>query len=212
MRTTALLIVTGLLVVGCKNPGADVAPAKVEPAPDTKAEAAPSGKPDEATAGSLAINPSNSKIEFVGAKVTASHDGGFTDFSGKVALGDPVEASTIELTIQTESLFADKEKLTKHLKSPDFFDVAKFPTATFRSTEITKDGDGHTISGDLTLHGVTKRISFPAAVEVTETEVNASAEFSINRQDFGIAYAGMKDDLIRDLVVIKLSLKLPRQS
>lgn len=212
MRTTALLIVTGLLVVGCKNPGADVAPAKVEAAPETKAEAAPSGKPDEATAGSLAINPSNSKIEFVGAKVTASHDGGFADFSGKVELGEPVEASTIELTIQTESLFADKEKLTKHLKSPDFFDVAKFPTATFRSTEIKKDGDGHTISGDLTLHGVTKRISFPAAVEVTETEVNASAEFSINRQDFGIAYAGMKDDLIRVLVVIKLSLKLPRQS
>ncbi|MBT8454017.1 MAG: YceI family protein [Deltaproteobacteria bacterium] len=211
MRTTSLLL-TGLLIVGCKNPGAEVAPAKVEAAPGTKAEAAPSGEPDDGRAGSLAINPSNSKIEFVGAKVTASHDGGFTDFSGRVELGEPVEASVIELTIQTNSLFADKEKLTKHLKSPDFFDVTKFPTATFRSTEIKKDGEGHTISGDLTLHGVTKRISFPATVTVTESEVNANAEFSINRQDFGIAYAGMKDDLIRDLVVIKLSLELPRKS
>jgi len=212
MRTTALLFVTGLLVAGCKNPGAEVAPAKVESAPDTKAEAAPSGDPDTATAGSLAINPSNSKIGFVGAKVTASHVGGFTDFSGKVDVGDPIEASTIDLTIQTASLFADKEKLTKHLKSPDFFDVGKFPTATFRSTEIKKDGAGHTIGGDLTLHGVTKRISFPATISATNSEVSANAEFSINRQDFGIAYPGMPDDLIRDLVVIKLSLKLPRQS
>lgn len=212
MRTTALLFVTGLLIAGCKNPGAEVAPAKVEPAPDTKAEAAPSGDPDQAAAGSLAINPSNSKIGFVGAKVTASHVGGFTDFSGNVDVGDPIEKSAIALTIQTDSLFADKEKLTKHLKSPDFFDVGKFPTATFRSTEIKKDGAGHTISGDLTLHGVTKRISFPATISATDSEVSANAEFSINRQDFGIAYPGMPDDLIRDLVVIKLSLNLPRSS
>jgi polyisoprenoid-binding protein YceI len=212
MRATVLLISIGLLVAGCKNPGADVTPAKVESASETKAEPALGGTPDEAALGSLAINPSNSKIEFIGAKVTASHVGGFTDFSGKVDVSDPIEASTIELTIQTTSLFADKEKLTKHLKSPDFFDVGKFPTATFRSTEIKKDGAGHTLSGDLTLHGVTKRISFPATISATDSEVSAKAEFSINRQDFGIAYPGMPDDLIRDLVVIKLSLNLPRQS
>ena len=212
MRTKTLLLLIGLSIVGCKNPGAEVAPAKVEPASDTKTAAAPSSEPDEATAGSLAINPSNSKIGFVGAKVTGSHVGGFTDFSGKVDVGDPIESSSIELTIQTASLFADKEKLTKHLKSPDFFDVGKFPTATFRSTKIKKDGAGHTISGDLTLHGVTKRISFPATISATDSEVSANAEFSINRQDFGIAYPGMPDDLIRDLVVIKLSLNLPRKS
>ncbi len=212
MRTKTLLLLIGLSLVGCKNPGAEVAPAKVEPASDTKTGAAPSGEPDEATAGSLAINPSNSKIGFVGAKVTGSHVGGFTGFSGKVDVGDPIESSSIELTIQTASLFADKEKLTKHLKSPDFFDVGKFPTATFRSTEIKKDGAGHTISGDLTLHGVTKRVSFPASISATDSEVSANAEFSINRQDFGIAYPGMPDDLIRDLVVIKLSLNLPRKS
>jgi len=158
------------------------------------------------------VNPSNSKVEFVGAKVTASHPGGFTDFSGKVELGDPIEKSQIEVTIQTASLYADKSKLSKHLKSADFFDVAQFPTATFRSTEIKKDGEGHTITGDLTLHGVTKRISFPATVAVTGATLSANAEFSINRQDFGINYPGMRDDLIRDLVVIKLSLNLPRES
>jgi len=79
-----------------------------------------------------------------------------------------------------------------------------------RSTEIRREGEGLVISGDLTLHGVTRQISFPATASATETEVSATAEFSINRQDFGIAYPGMPDDLIRDLVVIKLSLALPR--
>jgi polyisoprenoid-binding protein YceI len=198
----------GLVVAGCKNPGAEVTSASVEPA-DLAKEAIPNGA--EPTAGALAINPSNSKIEFVGAKVTASHPGGFTDFSGALELGDPIEQSAISVTIQTASLYADKEKLTKHLKSPDFFDVERFPTATFRSTGIKKEGDGHVISGDLTLHGVTRQISFPATVSASEAEVRANAEFSIDRQDFAIAYPGMPDDLIRDLVVIKLSLALPRK-
>lgn len=205
MRHILSLLVITTALVGCKNPGADVAPASVEAAPESEAKAAPS-KP----LASLSIDPSNSKVEFVGAKVTASHPGGFTDFSGKLDLGDPLEQSRIEITIQTASLYADKDKLTKHLKSPDFFDVAQFPTAVFRSTEIKKEGEGHLISGDLTLHGVTKRISFPASVAVTEAQVSANSEFSIDRKDFGIVYPGMPDDLIRDLVVIKLSLALPR--
>lgn len=207
MRVPVLLFAVGVFVAGCKDPGAEVTPATVETPAETKTQAATAGK---ATT-SLAINPSNSKIEFVGAKVTASHPGGFTDFAGKVDLGEPIEKSQIEVTIQTASLYADKEKLTKHLKSPDFFDVGKFPTATFRSTEIKKEGAGHVITGDLTLHGVTKRVSFPATISVSDVRVDANAEFSINRQDYGITYPGMPDDLIRDLVVIKLSLQLPRQ-
>jgi polyisoprenoid-binding protein YceI len=209
MKTASLVIVLGVMAAGCEDPGAKVTGATVEAA-SGPAASAPAGK-DAKTAGSLAISPSNSKIEFVGAKVTASHPGGFTDFSGKVDLGLPIEKSQIEITIQTASLYADKEKLTGHLKSPDFFDVGKFPTATFRSAEIAKSGDAYTVAGDLTLHGVTKRISFPATIQATDAELNANAEFSINRQDFGISYPGMRDDLIRDLVVIRLSVKLPRE-
>jgi polyisoprenoid-binding protein YceI len=206
MRTTIVLAITVILASGCKDPGAEVTAAKVEAPADEQPAAAPAA----AATSSLPINPSNSKVEFVGAKVTASHPGGFTDFAGKVDLADPIEQSRIDVTIQTASLYADKEKLTKHLKSPDFFDVEKFPTATFKSAEIKKEGDGHVITGDLTLHGVTQRISFPATIKATDSEVNANAEFSINRKDFGITYPGMPDDLIRDLVVIKLSLKLPK--
>ncbi len=207
MRLNIMLATSALIFIGCKDPGAKVTPATVEtPAAE---QPAPADKtPPRAT---LAINPSNSKIEFVGAKVTRSHEGGFTDFAGTVELGDPVEQSVVDLTIQTASLYADEEKLTKHLKSPDFFDVEKFPTATFKSTGIEKTADGHTVTGDLTLHGVTKQVRFPATIDATEGEVSANAEFSINRHDFGITYPGMPDDLIRDLVVVKLKLSLPRQ-
>lgn len=211
MRTLIIVAIASSVALGCKDPGAEVAPATVETPTSDKAEAPAAQPADPASTTSIAINPSNSKVEFVGAKVTASHPGGFTDFSGKVDVADPVEQSRIEITIQTASLYADEEKLTKHLKSPDFFDVGKFPTATFTSTEIKKEGEGHVISGDLTLHGVTKRISFPATVTATNDKIGANAEFSINRKDFGIVYPGRPDDLIRDLVVIKLTLDLPRQ-
>ena len=206
MRATIILAATAFLVIGCKDPGAEVTAAEV----GSPVQAADAPAADSAATAALPISPSNSKVEFVGAKVTASHPGGFTDFSGQVDLGDPIEKSRIQVTIQTASLYADKEKLTKHLKSPDFFDVAQFPTATFTSTAITKDGAGHTVTGDLTLHGVTKSISFPATISATDAKVSANAEFSINRKDFGINYPGMQDDLIRDLVVIKLAMALPR--
>jgi polyisoprenoid-binding protein YceI len=189
-----------------------VTPATVGAPAPTKAESAPTGANPAPTATALVIDPSNSKVQFVGAKVTRSHGGGFTDFAGKVELAEPTESSHVEITIQTASLYADEEKLAKHLKSPDFFDVDDFPTATFRSTEIKKRADDYQVTGDLTLHGVTKRVSFPATIQVSDGAVKASSEFSINRHDFGISYPGMKDDLIRDLVVIKLKVDLPRQS
>jgi polyisoprenoid-binding protein YceI len=206
MRTILILATTAVVVTACKDPGAEVAAATVE---TPTGQQPPAAKPKEGET-PLVVSPSNSKIEFVGAKVTESHPGGFTDFTGKVDLADPIEDSHIEVTIQTASLYANKAKLTKHLKSPDFFDVERFPTATFKSTGIKKQVEGHTIEGDLTLRGVTKRISFPATINATDSQINAKAEFSINRKDFGITYPGMPDDLIRDLVVIKLSLGLPR--
>lgn len=207
MRLTIVLAASAFLIAGCEDPGAKVAPATVEAPPTQEAAPADKAKPTSA----LAIHPSNSKIEFVGAKVTRSHEGGFTDFAGTVELAEPVEQSLVDLTIQTASLYADEEKLTKHLKSPDFFDVEKFPTATFTSTRIEKTAQGHAVTGNLTLRGVTKQISFPATINASEGQVSADAEFSINRKDFGIDYPGMADDLIRDLVVIKLKLALPGQ-
>jgi polyisoprenoid-binding protein YceI len=109
---------------------------------------------------------------------------------------------------------SDQEKLTGHLKSGDFFDVEKFPKATFTSTEIKPGGAGgatHTITGNLELHGVKKSISFPAKVTVDASAVKADAEFVINRKDFGLVYPGKPDDLIKDEVLIKLHVTAPRK-
>ena len=177
------------------------APAPTKPA--TKGEAIP-------------LTAENSKVEFTGSKVTGKHDGGFKAFTGTIDLvnGKP-EESSVFVDIDMNSVFTDADGLTTHLKSPDFFDVAKYPKATFNLTKIVPDaakGAGfYTVTGDFNLHGQTKSITFPAKITVTDADVAVESEFSINRKDFGIVYAGKTDDLIRDDVVIRLNLKGARK-
>jgi len=120
----------------------------------------------------------------------------------------------VTVDIDTASLVTDADGLTTHLKTPDFFDVAKYPKANFTSTKIepaTTAGATHTITGNLDLHGVKKSISFPASIQVAPDSASVNAEFAINRKDFGINYAGKANDLIRDEVVMKLTVKAPRK-
>lgn len=158
-----------------------------------------------------------SKVEWTGSKVTAKHEGSFKTFSGTVSLVDQApEKSSVTVDIETDSLFsAEGDRLVGHLKSPDFFDVAKFPKASFASTAVKAGGDkgaSHTVTGNLTLHGVTKSITFPATIKTNTGGVDIDAEFSINRKDFGLVYAGKPDDLIRDDVVIRLTIRSRKQS
>ncbi len=206
MRTLPLYLLFALLALaaaGCADPAADAPDAVVqEPA------AAPAPAAEETVAAAVYGLSEDSTIGFVGSKVTGSHEGGFKTFTGKVSVtGAAAEGSSVEVTIDTTSLWADSEKLAGHLKSPDFFDVEKYPTATFKSTEIAAGEDGgHTLTGNLDLHGVSKQISFPADVKVSDLGFRATAEFSINRMDFEIVYPGKPDDLIREEVLIKLDL------
>lgn len=184
------------------NPAADAPAAEVsEPVP------APEPAPPATAAMTYGFS-AESKVAFVGSKVTGSHDGGFERFDGAVGLaGSTPETATINVTIDTTSLWSDAEKLTAHLKSGDFFDVENHPTATFASSGIAAGADGtYTITGELTLRGVTKQISFPAHVELGADGFRAQAEFSILRFDFGIEFKGPADNLIRDEVLIKLDL------
>ena len=158
------------------------------------------------------INGENSKVEFTGSKVTGKHDGGFKTFTGTIDLvNKKPEESKVSVDIDASSVFTDADGLTKHLQSPDFFDVEKFPKASFVSTKIVPDAEkgagNFAVTGDFTLHGQTKSITFPAKITVGDADVAVESEFSINRKDFGIVYAGKTDDLIRDDVVIKLNLK-----
>ena len=206
--TIVMLILVALLTFGCANPAANKPRATVEnPAPESN-----STKP--AGAETLAISPENSKVEFVAAKVTRSHNGSFKQFAGAIDLvKDSIEASQVTIDIETASVVTDEDGLTKHLQTPDFFDVAKYPKATFSSTKIessTAGGATHKVTGNFELHGIKKLISFPATIQVAPDVVSVNAEFAIDRKDFGLLFPGKADDLIRDGVVIKLTVKVPR--
>jgi polyisoprenoid-binding protein YceI len=205
---TVALIVLAALTYGCADPAANKTKATVTNAvPDSNAS-----KP--AGAEKLVISPQNSKVEFVAAKVTRSHNGSFKQFAGTIDLvPNSVEGSRVTIDIDTASVSTDEDALTAHLKTPDFFDVAKYPKATFVSTKIEpgiKASTTQEVTGNFDLHGVKKSITFPAYIQVAPDSVIVNAEFAINRKDFGIVYAGKADDLIRDSVVIKLTVKAPR--
>lgn len=221
MKLLAILVLGfTLFVAACEDPAANKAKATVnEPSVTNKpadSAQAPATSAPAAKGEALLINPGNSKVEFTGSKVTGKHDGGFKQFSGAIDLvNNKAEESSVYVDIDATSVFTDADKLTEHLKSGDFFEVEKFPKASFRSTKIeadtTKGSGNYLVTGDLTLHGVTKSISFPAEIKISAEAVSVSSEFAINRKDFGIVYAGKADDLIRDDVVIRLDLKTPRK-
>ena len=204
---TVSLLVFSALTCACANPAANKPKASVGNAQESN-----TAKPAEAE--TLAITPENSKVEFVAAKVTRSHNGSFKRFSGSIDLvANHLESSRVTIDIETASVVTDEDQLTGHLKTPDFFDVAKYPKATFVSTGFTPAnaaGATHMVTGNFELHGVKKSISFPANIQVAPDSVSVNSEFAINRKDFQLLYPGKADDLIRDGVVIKLSLKVPR--
>jgi polyisoprenoid-binding protein YceI len=194
-----------LLLAGCSDPADKVAKATVSPANATAASATPQ---NTASAKSFSFGPENSTINFVGSKVTGSHNGGFTKFTGELrtANGKLVEDGT-KVVIDMSSTYADNDRLTGHLKSPDFFNAAQIPTATFVTKSISQQATNSLVTGDLTLHGVTKQISFPANIQVSDNSVELTAAFAINRFDFAIVYPGKANDLIRKEVVLKLKVK-----
>ncbi|MFZ5443803.1 MAG: YceI family protein [Myxococcota bacterium] len=200
----ALLVSAALLLAACPDPAKDKPKAVVTaPAPAPKAEVAVA--PLEGAV-AYPFTQESSKLAFTGAKLTGKHEGGFGTFGGiiEVVGGDATNMG---------SVVSDAEKLTGHLKSPDFFDVAQFPQAKFVSTGIkANEGGDFTVTGELTLHGVTKGISFPAKITLTADEVTVAAEFAINRKDFGIVYPGKPDDLIADNVALKLDLHAKKKA
>ena len=208
MKTNILTIPAALFaftVISCENPADKTSDAAVK----DKVE-----KTTDAAAGTKYVFTPESTVGFVGSKVTGSHNGGFKTFTGHFTVkdGKPV-GNDHKVVIDMASTFSDAEKLTGHLKSPDFFDVEKYPQSTFDVTEIKAGDNGtYTVAGNFTLHGVTKNISFPATVTQGTDMVTIKAEFDIKRKDFGIVYPGKAEDLIRDEVVIKLDLTAKPQA
>jgi polyisoprenoid-binding protein YceI len=102
------------------------------------------------------------------------------------------------------SLFADNPKLTNHLKSPDFFSVKSNPKAKFVSTRIEKSAGGYQVTGDLTLCGQTKAVTFPAAITVGADTLTLASKFTIDKSQWGMNYGrGKIDDTVTLAVTIK---------
>ena len=202
MRLT--LLVLPLALHACaKDVGEGKTKAKTGEA--TKASTEAKGKP-------LPIDTGKSKITALGAKVTGKHLLEFKQWTGHVTLdGDTPTGLAFKVTVT--SLSTDSPRLEKHLRSPDFFDVGAHPDAVFEATKIAAKAAGgatHEVTGNLTIRGKSKQVTFPATVKVTAKAVEANAEFVIDRHDFGVSYPGKADDLIQKNVVLTIAVVAPR--
>ncbi len=195
------LLAAPLLFLSCENP-ADKTPAA------TVTEAVGKTGNVEKQGLRYSFTP-KSEIKFVGSKITKSHNGGFTRFDGHFTIKDGVPVGDEHrVTVDMSSVYTDDEKLTADIKSDHFFDIAKYPESKFELTKFEpKANKEYIISGNLTLHGETKNITFPATVTPTGGNVMIYAKFNLNRKQFGIVYPGLPDDLIRDEVVLELKME-----
>ncbi len=170
------------------------------------------------TTGTVYALDSTSTLQWKGSKPTGSHTGTF-NLTGELVVNENNVAGG-NFTIDIASLVNHdltendgKSKLEGHLKSPDFFDVAKFPSAKFVITSVTpatSDSAGtHVVSGNLTLKDSTKNVTFPATITVDDRTISAKADFNIDRTLWGMNYKGPnnpQDWFIRKDVNIALNL------
>lgn len=164
------------------------------------------------------VDPDHSIVEFkVAHMVISKTTGHFKEYSGFIDM-DPEAGTvnTIEATIKTASVTTNQEKRDAHLRNPDFFDVEKYPTMTYKMKSYSKAGDGYSAIGDLTLHGVTKEVTLTGNFNgVTKdpwgnTRAGFTAEGKLNRKDFGMVWNKALDSgglVVGDEVWIKLDIE-----
>lgn len=161
-------------------------------------------------AGNYAVEPAHTQVVFALSHMGISpFSGTFSQASGSLTI-DPAhpEAGRLTVVIPIASVMTTSAKLNEELVSPDWFDAARFPTATFTSTAIHARGDGAAIDGKLTLHGVTKPVTiyarlFGSAVNPMSKapSVGFVARTFIKRSDFGVTkYVPMVSDQVELII------------
>ena len=144
----------------------------------------------------FALDPAHSSVEFTARHMVFSRvRGTFPKFTLDLAIDEttnlPTSVSTVIDATSIDTNVADRDA---HLKSPDFLDVEKYPTISFLSTRIVGSPDAFTIDGDLTIHGVSKRVTLKATVDGRGKDpwgndrIAFSASTTINRKDFGLTW------------------------
>jgi len=152
----------------------------------------------------LKLDRTHSKVSFTAATLIFDVDGGFGDFSVDID-GDPSKPETVkvEANIDVASIDTQNGKRDDHLKSPDFFDAAKYPKIRFTSIGVKAKGSQLTVKGNLTMHGKTKLVSIPFKVAKGKNGAGVDTttykgKLTVNRNDFGIG---------TDSVAAKISLE-----
>jgi polyisoprenoid-binding protein YceI len=166
-----------------------------------------------------AIDPAHSEIDFAVRHMSVSNvHGRFGSIQGAVTVND-VDAtkSTVQVTIDTTTLDTGVSQRDTDVKGAGFFDVAKFPTATFASTTVVKNGTHLTVSGNLTLHGVTRPVqldvdgpSAPVPGMDKKPHSGFSATTTINRKDFGVGPA-VPVAVVGDEIKLTIELEVVKQ-
>lgn len=204
-----LLTTATLMLLASPVMAEDKSPSSENPATAT----APSTDISKAPAGSYELEKNHASITFkVMHMGNAYYTMRFNDFDADLTL-DPAkpEASALNVSIKPASLDSNNPKLTEHTAGPDFFDVAKYPTITFKSTRVEKTGaNTGKVTGDLTMHGVTKPVTLDVTFNNGSTHpmmkkfaLGFSATTTIKRSEFGMGYGipMVGDDVYADIEV-----------
>ena len=180
--------------------------------------------PAAALAGAWAIEPNHTHSSFTIRHLVISNvRGEFGKTAGTVNLDEKdVTKSSVEATIQTSTIDTRVADRDNHLRSPDFFDVAKYPAITFKSTKVEKAGEGKLkVTGDLTIKNVTKPVVLDVTgptAEIKDPQGNVrrglSATTKINRRDFGLTWGKVVEagPVVGDEVTIEIEAELVKQA
>ena len=171
------------------------------------------------------IDPVHSVVEFkVKHMMISNVKGHFSKVTGTLKLDEAKpENSNVEASIEVASIETRDAQRDGHLKSPDFFDAEKYPTITFKSNTVKATGNGSgTVEGDLTIHGVTKRVTLdvegptaPGKDPWGNTRVAVTATTKISRKDFGLTWNAPLETggiLVGDEVTITLDVQFVKMA
>ncbi|MGK7346088.1 MAG: YceI family protein [Candidatus Nitrospinota bacterium M3_3B_026] len=173
--------------------------------------------PLPAQAATYDVDPAHTRLGFaVKHMVISTVRGEFQKFSGVFEMNDDGALTGAEASVDVASLNTRDEKRDNHLRSPDFFDVEKFPEMKFVAKEITRDGNGYTVKGDLTIKDVTRTITLTGeklgeAVDPWGAHrAGFHAEGKINRKDFNVNFHKLLETgglVVGDEVTIELDIE-----
>lgn len=175
------------------------------------------GIPTGATPGTWAIEPSHSRATFTVRHAGIAKVHGTIEITdGEIVIGDDLASSSVTATLDPATVDTRDERRDAHLRSADFFEAETYPTWSFRSTSITRDGEDYRIAGEVTIHGVTREVELHTEFSGGATDpfgvarLGASATTEISRKDFGLTWNAALETggvLVSDSIRITLDIE-----